>query len=203
MLKNNENKENEDNIMKEITCKKGCCLFRTLKYDESLNIPYVISNETIKKAGCFIYDLLNKKILLVQSRGQLWGPPKGSIQENENPLECAIREVKEETGLNVVENDFVNSVIIQSKSLYYYIDIDSTCQDVNNIFPQTVKDNDANGIGWFTIDCLIEMIQEKQININKNCRLLIKRVFNINIPLNQSTNHSNVKKCLLHTLTQS
>ncbi len=190
----------------EIKCKKGCCLVRTLVYDKSLNIPYITTKETIKKAGCFIYDFLNKKVLLVQSRGHLWGAPKGRIQENEDPLECAIREVKEETGLDVSESDFVSSILIHSKSLYYYINVDSSNNEVVDIFPQTMKDNDANGIGWFQLDCLVEMSHEKQININKNCKILIKRVFDINIPTHDHSTHSthsDVKKCLLRTLTQT
>jgi 8-oxo-dGTP pyrophosphatase MutT (NUDIX family) len=62
----------------------------------------VVPPTKLKKAGSFVYTSKKQKILLVQSRGQMWGPPKGSIQPNEEPLECAIREVKEETGLDII-----------------------------------------------------------------------------------------------------
>jgi 8-oxo-dGTP diphosphatase len=46
-----------------------------------------------------------KKILLIQSadgdqKGK-WGPPAGHAEEGENPQQVAIRETKEETGLDV------------------------------------------------------------------------------------------------------
>lgn len=46
-----------------------------------------------------------KKILLIQSSGGdqkgKWGPPAGHAEEGESPQEVAIRETKEETGLDV------------------------------------------------------------------------------------------------------
>lgn len=190
--------EEKSSTYKNIQCQKGCCLFRILSYDHNANIPYITCKEHIKKAGCFIYDLVKRRVLLVQSRGQLWGPPKGSIQDDESPLECAIREVKEETGLTVSINDFIGSTVVNSKALYYFINIDSS--DVH-LFPQELYGNDANGIGWVQIDCLIELITNQMMHVNKHCKLLIEKVFKTEIP---STGRvSNVKKCLLHTLAQS
>ena len=49
------------------------------------------------------YDKDNKKILLVKNKGMgFWYPPGGGWEyESENILECAKREVHEETGLHV------------------------------------------------------------------------------------------------------
>lgn len=158
--------------IKNIQCQKGCCLIRILSYDHNANIPYITCKEHIKKAGCFIYDLEKSRVLLVQSRGQLWGPPKGSIEEDETPLECAIREVKEETGMSVSINDFIGSTIINSKALYYFINIDSSNI---HLFPQELYGNDANGIGWVQIDCLVDLITNQIMHINKHCKLLIEK----------------------------
>ena len=53
--------------------------------------------------------LLEKKVLLVKNRGSessedrlpWWGYPKGHLEEGENPVDAAVREVFEETGFEV------------------------------------------------------------------------------------------------------
>ena len=45
----------------------------------------------------------------------------------------------------------------------------------------TVIDNDANGIGWIKLNCLIEMINNEYLDINKHCKILIKKFLNMNI----------------------
>ena len=49
--------------------------------------------------------------------------------------------------------------------------------DVQN----TVVDNDANGIGWIKTNCLVEMINDKNIEINRHCKILIKKFLDINL----------------------
>ena len=160
------------NSFEEVRCSNGCCYYRHAPYEYE-HVPYIVSLLKLKKSGSFIFDKHNKKVLLVQSRGQMLGPPKGSIQQNETPLECAIREVKEETGLDITESQFCGSTVIKSKALYYFIDT----LDEWSVYPQIdIKDNDANGIGWFHIDCL-EKWKEKGLIINQHCRILIKRIF--------------------------
>jgi prepilin-type N-terminal cleavage/methylation domain-containing protein len=54
-------------------------------------------------AGAVIFFQRGKKreYLLLNYLGGHWGFPKGHIELNENPIKTAIREIKEETGLNV------------------------------------------------------------------------------------------------------
>ena len=52
-----------------------------------------------KSCGCIIIE--NKKVLLVQQKKGRWGFPKGHVENNETEKETALREVKEETNLNV------------------------------------------------------------------------------------------------------
>jgi hypothetical protein len=62
--------------MKTNLCNNGCCEIKIKLYKEA---DYMIKNfKSKKKAGVFIYDPNTKKILIVQSRGNLWGSPKGS-----------------------------------------------------------------------------------------------------------------------------
>ena len=53
-----------------------------------------------KCCGCIIIE--NNKVLLVyEKNGNFWGFPKGHMEKGENEIETALREVKEEVGLNV------------------------------------------------------------------------------------------------------
>ena len=62
--------------------------------------------EEIKKekaCGCIIID--GSKVLLIQQNEGWWGFPKGHVEEGETELETAIREVKEETNIDVVVDE--------------------------------------------------------------------------------------------------
>lgn len=83
-------------------CNNKCCNYKVMPYTKNFPIQYQKNKDIkIRKAGSFIYNNNSKKVLLVQSRGQMWGSPKGSLKDFEEPLECAIREVKEETGIDL------------------------------------------------------------------------------------------------------
>lgn len=57
-----------------------------------------------KSCGCIIIQ--NKKVLLVYEKGRnFWGFPKGHVEDGETELETALREVKEEVGLDVEINE--------------------------------------------------------------------------------------------------
>ena len=162
-------------------CNKGCCTYLLSKpceknfYFSNRNDddPYV---KRYKKAGVFIFDPEANKILLVQSRGQYWGPPKGSLNIDETVKEAAIREVIEETGI-ILRSDQLNMyTTVKGKSLYYFVKI-----PVCNVSVQThIEDNDANGIGWFSVDCLADLMKNNTVNINSHCKILIKRLLNLN-----------------------
>lgn len=62
----------------------------------------------IEVIGCFLE--FEDKILLLHrqdhtSQGNLWGIPGGKLEKRELPLEAAIREVQEETGFDISEQD--------------------------------------------------------------------------------------------------
>ena len=165
-------------------CPNQCCFYTVTPYYHSYCSSSHSGIGKLKKAGSFMYDKETRKILLVQSRGQLWGPPKGSIQNGETPQECAVREVKEETGIDIKEPDLNDSFTIKSKAIYYVMEVNMNEYKVE---PQHhVKDNDANGIGWFNVDCLNQLIDKQRISINQHCRMLIKKIFNTDIVFNVS-----------------
>lgn len=53
-----------------------------------------------KSCGCIIVK--DKRVLLVYEKNRnFWGFPKGHVEKGENEIETALREVKEEVGLDV------------------------------------------------------------------------------------------------------
>lgn len=52
-----------------------------------------------KSCGCIIIE--NSKVLLIKQIKGIWGFPKGHVEKDETELETAIREVKEETNIDV------------------------------------------------------------------------------------------------------
>ena len=63
------------------------------------NAYYETNKEREKSCGCIIINK-NKVLLIKQTKGH-WGFPKGHIEKDETEIETAIREVKEETNLDV------------------------------------------------------------------------------------------------------
>ena len=60
------------------------------------------SIKEIKACGCVIIE--NDKVLLIQQKKGHWGFPKGHMENGETEVQTAIREVKEETNLDVEVN---------------------------------------------------------------------------------------------------
>jgi hypothetical protein len=91
------------------------------------------------KAGAYIIDPKNKKILVILGINKLIGIPKGSVEKdkngenrNESLLNCAIREVYEEAGIDIT--NYINKkyyIIMNENEYYYYVYIDNG----SNIYP--------------------------------------------------------------------
>lgn len=157
----------------DYTCNNKCCRLQIDKYVQpQINTYY----RKRKKAGVFIFDPKTDKILLVQSRGNLWGPPKGGINQNETERNCAVREVKEETGLDIDMDNFTKAIKIKNKAIYFYLE-QSEC-DVNI---QRYLGNDANGIGWIKIECLHNLLDKGEISLSKHCFIVLKKFLNIDL----------------------
>ena len=78
-----------------------------------------------KSCGCIIIE--DNRVLLVKHQKGHWGFPKGHVEKNETEMETAIREVKEETNLDVkiVDNTrFVEEYITdkgnEKEVVYFY-----------------------------------------------------------------------------------
>jgi len=53
-----------------------------------------------KSCGAIVFN--NDRVLLVKHRGGHYGFPKGHMEKNETEIETAIREVKEETNIDII-----------------------------------------------------------------------------------------------------
>ena len=155
-------------------CRYGCCKLETKQYTGH----QFFSGKRRRKAGVFIYDPATESILLVQSRGNLWGVPKGSIDYGETERVCAVREVKEETGLEVKPEQFSGMAKMKNKAIYFYLEMpkcEVTVQD-------HVDDNDANGIGWVKLDCLEDFLKTDAVSVNKHCRAMCQKFLGKELP---------------------
>lgn len=158
-------------------CDKRCCEIKIVDYT-SMSVYRRRRGHSIK-AGVFVYDPEKEAVLLVQSRGYLWGCPKGSLEvdKNETALECAIREMKEETGIDVSAEDFTKSTNIKNRAIYYYTEMKTGFVNV-----QCQTDNDANGICWIKLSCLEDCINSGMISLNQHARLVFKKFIDKTFP---------------------
>lgn len=120
-----------------------------------------------KKAGVFILDISTNKVLLIQSRGNLWGLPKGTFELNENPKQCAVRELHEETGIKIDETELSKKFVLKNQAYYFYVEMKETDVKVQN----HIENNDANAIGWIKIECIEKLIKSGTIRLNYHTRL--------------------------------
>lgn len=158
------------------TCKNRCCLFMVANKSSNNYRSGDGYYSSRQKAGAFIYDKELDSVLLVQSRGAFWGVPKGGLEENESFPECAVREVKEETGLDIVPTDFLYTTKVQQSCMYYYIEKSaSKCQCRLDLD----QNNDANGIVWIKVECLKEMVESQKLNLNYQTKILFRRFLNV------------------------
>ena len=162
---------NENVLFENKTCIKGCCNYITSNFTTYKTKNHKDSN---KKGGALIYDYKTRKVLLVQSRGNLWGIPKGTFENDENSIDCTIREVEEETGIKIPriffdEIDKYSCLNIYGNGFYYFYPIKEII-----VKPFTNMDNDVNAIGWFKLRCLHEMINNGKIKLNVHTKKCFK-----------------------------
>lgn len=169
-------------MLETINCLQGCCQLKFVPYQPS-NQPFIVVKRSRKKAGIFITEP-EGKILLVQSKGNLWGCPKGTMKSSETDFECAIREVKEETGISVDPEALKDSPRFnnyRTKATYFHMVLPCQAVEVQTQIP----DNDANGIGWIYTRCLQDLIQRKVLSINQHCRMVIEKFLGISVQNNR------------------
>lgn len=148
---------------------------------------------TLKKQFTASALILNdeKKVLLVyHKKYDVWLYPGGHIEDNETPDEAVIREVKEETSLNVeiignknlsIEDKTADVTVlhkpyeilcerIQGKKMHYHIDMIYICRIISNSKLEYNK-NESSGIGFFSYDDI------KKLPLFPNFKNLLSKFF--------------------------
>lgn len=103
-----------------------------------------------KSCGCII--IKNDKVLLVYEKNRnFWGFPKGHMEEGESEIQTALREVKEEVGLDVkidVNKKYTLNYIINNE-----IDKTSIFYIANPINENIVmQESEIENIKWCNFD---------------------------------------------------
>lgn len=117
-------------------------------------------------ASIFVINNEDEILLMYNKKLNMWLQPGGHIENNELPHEAAIRECKEETGIDV---KIVNSIKYKSINpnpvfIEHYInkvgdmiDIQYYGIPINN----NLLNDEDNNTGWFTI------AEEEKMNVDK------------------------------------
>ena len=156
-----------------VTCLNNCCELEIHPYLPRGNVCWSKLGKR-RKAGIFGRDETTGKLLIVQSRGKLWGPPKGGIQPNETPEQAAVRELREETGLRISQESLANTTVtrLKTKTVYYHYSFSETAP----VSVQNIPGNDANGIGWVHPQCIQELASTGRIELSAHMQKLLQRI---------------------------
>jgi len=204
-------------------CTNKCCLFKSIisnkiytdlqknniidklfyQYHRSLFINWSdemwaewrkTHNQT--KAGVIIYDAKTSRILIIRSYYKKFGFPKGSIENDEDMKNAAIRELKEETGIILNTLHLKECINICNQSGNYFLCDFNTLDDndkkkINQytcIFINEFMDSfEVDTIIWIKLECLKKMLLLKKIDINIHCRVLIESRILDNLFVNNNT----------------
>jgi 8-oxo-dGTP pyrophosphatase MutT (NUDIX family) len=136
-----------------------------------MNIPTIIA------AGGLVWNERNELLMIL--RQNKWDLPKGKLDEGETLEDCAIREVKEETGLvdvsignfiGITQHEYYDKYI-QSKALKESHWFAMKAVSNQTFVPQL--DEDITEIKWVHIDNINKFLKNSYLNIE----LIIKQYF--------------------------
>ena len=120
-----------------------------------------------KSCGCIIIE--SGKVLLIKQNDGQWGFPKGHVEPGETEIQTAIREVKEETNIDVKIND-------KKRYTMEYITDKGVFKQVVLFIAKKISGNEKNqeseiqSIKWMSYDEAIKIITYD------NTRELFKKV---------------------------
>jgi ADP-ribose pyrophosphatase YjhB (NUDIX family) len=140
----------------------------------------ILIKMNIDRAGVILFSPNKKYVLLVKTKlyGN-WGFPKGKVEKNENLNMCAMRELKEETGLTInIDANHITNIIprrfnnMYNKSYYYcYILNNNMMINIINIIKSHKSENgEIDKIGFIPID------KCDNLKLNKDIRRLLPSV---------------------------
>lgn len=178
------NQDNNESIQK-VMCTNGCCYMLIKKNPDITRKSEEEWNKMKQRvrSGVFIYDQQTTSVLIVQSNGWKWGLPKGSREKLDKSLrECAIREVYEETGLRL-SSHALKKVRKIDDGIYFRTNHSKfeINEDNMSISTSDGHKNDATGIGWVRLDCLVELSYRGAVELTYHFKILLRDLHNINL----------------------
>ncbi len=85
-----------------------------------------------------------------------WAWPGGHLEAGESIRDCARREVREETGLEIKHLRFLRVMNLLDYMPKHYIDIGMLAEPAEDTEPQTLEPDKCMGWHWFNLDKLPE-----------------------------------------------
>ena len=182
----------------EFICVCGKCQITKKSVVTDSNYDWSKNPQGLKRSGTFIYhedknDIFypngksvptpRKYVLLLQAYNGKWGPPKGTIENNESAFQCAVRETREETGIDMEKN--INPFMKKTLECDYKCDMFpiplDTRVEIDTVSPE------ISGYGWISIACVIR----NKMLLNRVCQLALKEFMGveINISLKEVWKH--------------
>ena len=121
-----------------------------------------------------------------------WGFPKGRKDRNETPIDCALREFKEETGMDVskiklinniqpIEENLIGTNGIPYRHIYYVAEI------YDNDIPNITNNNEIGCIGYFNYNEAQQLIREYHIEKKNILQNLFMYYLEILLSINMNT----------------
>jgi 8-oxo-dGTP diphosphatase len=119
------------------------------------------------------------KVLMVQ-RGRepdkgKWGFPGGLIELGERVAEAAVRELREETGLNAEAGAVIDVFDVITRDddgriRYHFVLNVVACRWLGG---EPVADDDAAAVGWFGLDQILDPTLPRSSNVDRLARMVL------------------------------
>ena len=138
------------------------------------NLRKIIGHELIQVPGCRVILINKNQEILLQKRSdfKIWGLPAGSPEIRDSISDCIKREVKEETGLDLLSFSIFGFASNPASEIITYPNGDkihnySLMVYSNHYSGQQIKENDETlELKWYSVDSLPEMIQNHINTVN-------------------------------------
>lgn len=109
-----------------------------------------------KSCGCIIFD--GDKVLVVKQRSCIYGFPKGHVEEGETEIMTAIRETKEEVGLDVYVDPnlrFTINYLVKEDKLKEVVYFVSFLKNNNDVI---IQEEEIESYMWVDIDEVYDIL---------------------------------------------
>ena len=146
-----------------------------------MNIRNKVGHEPIINVGAtvLVFNVKNELLLNLRSDTNDWGIPGGGKELNETLEECAIREIKEETNLDIKELELV-TVLSGNEYFYKYpngdeVDCVITLYQVKNYSGSlNINDGESIKLKFFSLNDLPQLESRARAIIDKIKNNIIK-----------------------------